>query len=94
MNKLILILGAISLIAVGTMVFNQKSNSTNHSVLTAFKKFKRAHGKTYESEEVEAFRFNIFSSNLAYINYENGRQSEYTLAANKFADLSSSEFAA
>jgi len=94
MNKLILILGAISLIAVGTMVFNQKSDHSNQSILTQFKRFKRTHGKVYESEEIETFRFNIFSSNVAYINYENGRQSEYTLAANKFADLSSSEFAA
>jgi len=37
---------------------------------------------------------NIFISNTQYINYENNRQSEYTMAINQFGDLSSSEFRA
>jgi len=58
-----------------------------------FTSFMVAHGKTYESSEVLK-RFNIFKANLDGILAINDEQDTYTLAMNKFGDLTSEEFSA
>ena len=60
--------------------------------------FKKAHGKSYESEEEERLRFTVFHVNKNMINEHNRRyelgQHSYKLKLNKFADLMTEEFAA
>lgn len=59
-----------------------------------FNAWKAEHLKAYGSEELEAYRMSVFADNLAYIESENSRQSEYELGTTVFADLTSDEFAA
>jgi len=59
--------------------------------------FKRTHKKTYATEDEEIARFNIWKSNLAYINKHNQEHAKgihsFDLAMNKFGDLTTKEFA-
>jgi len=59
--------------------------------------FKQIHGKSYETEDEELFRYKVFGTNKQMIaehnqRYEQGIHS-YKLKLNKFADLLSDEFA-
>jgi len=58
-----------------------------------FKKFQEKYGKSYSPEE-ESLRFQIFAENLAFINSHNAQipKPSFTVAVNKFADLSNEEF--
>jgi len=47
--------------------------------------------KTYQHEEF-FHRFNTFKANLDWINLSNSQNKSYTVAVNKFADLSTEEF--
>ena len=59
-------------------------------------KFKKTHGKTYLSDEHEAYRFEIFQKNLDTIEKHNNEYSmgmhTYTLGVNSFADWTFEEF--
>eukprot|EP00330_Aristerostoma_sp_ATCC50986_P002383 CAMPEP_0114599660 /NCGR_PEP_ID=MMETSP0125-20121206/22187_1 /TAXON_ID=485358 ORGANISM="Aristerostoma sp., Strain ATCC 50986" /NCGR_SAMPLE_ID=MMETSP0125 /ASSEMBLY_ACC=CAM_ASM_000245 /LENGTH=261 /DNA_ID=CAMNT_0001806927 /DNA_START=97 /DNA_END=883 /DNA_ORIENTATION=+ len=60
-----------------------------------FQTWKLQHSKQYQSLEEEAHRFGIFQENVAFINAHNADESKtFTLAVNKFADLTSEEFGA
>jgi C1A family cysteine protease len=50
------------------------------------------YNKKYEGAEEFFKRFNIFKSNIDYINSENSKNLSYTLALNEFADLTRAEF--
>lgn len=64
--------------------------------LHLWNKFKKSHGKTFLSDEHEAFRFDIFKKNLDLIEKHNSEYSmglhTYTLGVNYFADWSFEEF--
>ena len=61
---------------------------------TEFEVFANTYGKSYSAEE-HSLRRSIFQANLEKIAAHNADpQWSYTLAVNKFADLTSSEFAA
>jgi hypothetical protein len=60
-------------------------------VAEQFEAFKATYGKTYESEEIEAARFNVFSANMeraAELNEDGTAEFGVT----KFADLTPQEF--
>ncbi|CAG9334340.1 unnamed protein product [Blepharisma stoltei] len=61
---------------------------------TEFQNFMTAYSKTYSSEEEYQAKFQIFRDNLAYIRIFNSLGNNWTLGANKFADLTFSEFKA
>ncbi|CAH1109597.1 unnamed protein product [Psylliodes chrysocephalus] len=60
--------------------------------------FKAKHGKSYASLEEERARFQIFQDNVQKVNTHNARYEAgletYTMAVNKFADLTPKEFGA
>jgi len=58
-----------------------------------FAQFVQDHGKTYASEQLLS-RFNIFKTNVDYINHQNTLNNSWTLGINKFADLTPEEFRA
>jgi len=63
-----------------------------------WQQFKDAHEKTYESKELEDYRFGLFKKNLALIEQHNrdytlGKYT-YTLGVNQFADWTVDEFRA
>lgn len=60
-----------------------------------FEAWKIQHGKTYASVEEESVRRSIFNSNLDIINSHNANtEKTFTMAANKFTDLTPEEFGA
>ncbi|CAG9319528.1 unnamed protein product [Blepharisma stoltei] len=50
------------------------------------------YGKKYSSEEEYARRFQIYRENSAYVRIHNAAEEDWSLAVNKFADLTSGEF--
>jgi len=63
-----------------------------YSSLSQFKNWKEKYGVTYDSKETELERFLIFTSNLIFIDKHNLRNVSFTLAMNKFGDLTHNEF--
>merc|ERR1711959_469003 len=57
----------------------------------AWTEFKAKFSRSYEAEENDR-RFEIFSSNLKYIESENAKDLSYKLGVNQFTDLTSEEF--
>lgn len=69
--------------------------TSEDQVLGLFQLWQKQHGREYPNPQEEAKRFQIFLSNLMYINERNARRrspSESRLGLNKFADLSPEEF--
>jgi len=58
---------------------------------TAFEEWTVKHNKVYSDEEL-LYRFRVFSQNLDYINEQNSEDSTFTVALNKFSDLTNTEF--
>jgi C1A family cysteine protease len=59
--------------------------------MAAFEDFVAKHGKTYESEEEKAVRYNVFKENRVFIQHSN-QDGKVTYALNRFADLTHAEF--
>jgi len=79
------VMGSVAFAAVG-LAAGEKSDAK-------WADFKGLFGKAYESTEEESKRFEIFATNLAFVESENTKNQGYTLGVNKFSDLSSEEFA-
>ena len=62
------------------------------SELHSFNKFIQKYKKNYASETEYAKRFDIFKKNLNFINQHNKKNSSFTVAMNKFGDLSLEEW--
>ncbi|CAG9857848.1 unnamed protein product [Phyllotreta striolata] len=66
------------------------------SIEPQWNQFKITYNKRYETSEEEQLRFNIYQDNLEKINRHNRRYEAgletYTMTANKFADLTQTEF--
>jgi len=58
----------------------------------SFEQWKAANNKSYKTDLEEAGRRHIFEQNLAYVNKHNSEKHSYSLAMNKFADLTNDEF--
>jgi len=54
--------------------------------------FKSEHNKFYYSDAEHQVRFNIFKANLDFVNGHNAEAAGYTVAMNRFGDLTSQEF--
>jgi len=89
---------ALTFIALTTclVVYNiPRSAPELDEMKNLFQTWKLQHSKQYQSLEEEAHRFGIFQENVAFINAHNADESKtFTLAVNKFADLTSEEFGA
>jgi cathepsin L len=59
---------------------------------SAFEDFKTTYGKVYLETE-ENHRYTVFKSNLDFVNSWDAETSGFTVAINKFSDLTSAEFA-
>jgi C1A family cysteine protease len=57
-----------------------------------FSRFMWTHNKTYESQNEHAARFAVFKTNLEAINQHNAQNLGWTMAVNRFADLTWDEF--
>ena len=60
--------------------------------LSEFTDFVMTYNKSYSSNEYLLYRYLIFADNMAYINHRNSLNLNYTLAMNKFTDLTFEEF--
>jgi C1A family cysteine protease len=59
---------------------------------TLFVQHVQKYNKKYDGVEEFFKRFNVFKSNIAYINSENAKNHSYTLGLNEFADMTRAEF--
>ncbi|KAF7279592.1 cathepsin L-like proteinase [Rhynchophorus ferrugineus] len=86
----------IRFLLVSLLVVAVSASVLDHAA--QFQEFKLKHGKTYKNQVEETRRFNIYKSNLESIAAHNARYEQgletYTLAANKFADMTRQEFSA
>ncbi|CAG9860739.1 unnamed protein product [Phyllotreta striolata] len=84
-NMKILIILASAILAATALSIDQQWNQ-----------FKITHKKSYETPEEEQLRYKIYQDNVEKINRHNSRYEagleSYTMAANKFADLTKQEF--
>ena len=61
-------------------------------VVTQFQEWKRSQNKLYRSPSEDHYRLSVFYKNLRMINAHNAGGHSYTLAINRFADLTLEEF--
>lgn len=94
MSKLALILGAVTLMAMtGYLVMHTDSGVDRDEYEAAFAKFNAKHERAYKTLSDRALRFEVFKANYDLINRHNAQPDiTYTLAVNKFADLTFEEF--
>jgi hypothetical protein len=59
----------------------------------SFTEWAEMYGKTYQPTEMD-YRMTVYAANLAKINAHNAGNYSWTMAVNKFADLTADEFAA
>jgi C1A family cysteine protease len=78
---------------LGQNQFDLKELRTTSPLAERFSNWKQSINKFYASPELEAYRMSVYADNLAYIEAENARQSEYQLGETVFADLTQEEFA-
>ena len=91
MNKILLALCAITLAGTGLYLFSKPQTPSDDR--TQFYNFKIKFNKSYGSKVELEFRFQIFSNELAKIRKINADHTKrYTVAVNKFADLTFEEF--
>jgi len=96
MHAAVAVVTVLALTAVA-VVYNLPQNNIpeQNEFKSLFQAWRIQHSKEYQTAEEEAYRFEIFQNNLDYINKHNADKTKtFTLAVNKFADLTSEEFAA
>ena len=91
------VVGIAAAVAVYAVSFAPSSKSLYSNVLThndmEFLKFVSKYGKSYGTKEEFEFRADQFKENLAQIMNENSKnENTFTLAVNKFADMSNDEY--
>jgi len=87
----------LALIAVCTAVPTSmvaRSATRYPGMTAAFDSWMSQHEKTYETEEEQLKRFDIFTQNAIRVEEHNAQNLTWTMAINQFADLTSDEFAA
>jgi hypothetical protein len=84
----------MSFIAAGSTLYSSSLNKQ----LSLFDEFKRTHGKSYDSEEEEAKKFQVFISNLHLADARNEAErlngGTAVHGVTKFSDITPEEFAA
>ncbi|KAL4366251.1 hypothetical protein GQ457_05G028750 [Hibiscus cannabinus] len=77
----------------GAMASAMPSMLDEAIVAEKYKQWMVQHGRTYEMQEEETMRFQIFRNNLEFIeNFNNMGNQTYKLSTNEFADLTNEEF--
>jgi len=71
---------------------SQQLVSKLSTTVNLWEAWKVSQGKTYENPAEEAYRFTVFQQNYETVMNTNAENLGYTLALNKFADLTSEEF--
>jgi len=98
MNKTLLILSLTgALLVAGGMwkaFHSTKVNEISAETKSAWNLWKSQYQKGYGSESEETYRISVFDSNLKIVSAHNASGQTWTMAANKFADLTSEEFTA
>jgi len=79
---------AVALLLIGVVAVSALSELEYQSMFT---RWMNSNDKTYQHEEF-FHRYNTFKANVDWINWSNGQNKSYTVAVNKFADLSTEEF--
>ena len=69
-------------------IINSKSKVSFEHHRMEFEKFKRMHGKSYDTLEEEQMRFGHFMNNLEKIEQHNSEGHSWKMGVTKFADLS------
>lgn len=97
-KKTVIIIGAIALVALVGSFFLFDADSTEFRLVRfkgpvekAWEAWKVQNKKTYGGPE-EKVRFNIFKKNHRFVQTQNLKKKNYTVALNKFADLTTKEF--
>ncbi|XP_012572291.3 P34 probable thiol protease-like [Cicer arietinum] len=83
------------LISITCLSFSLSSESSYEDVFELFQMWKKEHGREYGNKEEMENRFEIFKSNLRYINEMNAKRNsplQHRLGLNKFGDMSPEEF--
>lgn len=95
MSKLVLILSAITLLALTIPLLTTSGDKEEHlqrKLTRQWNQFKSKYQKEYNGNESESYRFSVFAANVAYIKNENRMGHSHVLAINEFADLTPEEF--
>jgi len=95
MEKLFLVLGLTALLAIGAVVTFKYQNvqvQSQEEIDAAFKNWTVTYNKVYQGEE-SAIRKQIFANNYMAVQTHNAGKSTFKLGLNKFADLTTQEFA-
>jgi C1A family cysteine protease len=70
-----------------------KKNSTNPAVMKKrYETWLKRYGRHYRDKEEWEVRFDIYQSNVQYIEFYNSQNYSYKLKDNRFADLTNEEF--
>jgi len=93
MQKAILVIAAVALLAASTFVFNKKSTPVTEEIQRAFEKFQYVNGKNYAANEI-SYRLSVFAENFNKVQRMNQSNDGATYEMNKFSDLTSAEFKA
>lgn len=86
------ILRTLALLAAPALAAPPATGSPIHDLEKEFEKFMSDFGKAYHGVEKE-LRKAVFISNFQFVHAENAKGHAYTLGINKFADMTSDEFA-
>jgi len=73
-------------------VVNKFNAKNEFELRELFTQFKADHSKSYESAELEAYRYGVFVENLAKIDQWNEENGEVAFGINKFTDMTVPEF--
>ena len=93
MNKVLLSIAVISSLLVVYEVVQQLNKHDSVSLAqSAFSSWKNTHGKLYGSKSEESMRFMNFQNNLKMVEEHNKSGASWSMAMNKFADMSQVEF--
>ena len=93
MNKILFSLVIASSIFACYQVYKEcRKQNDNTVVQSAFSSWKNTHGKLYGSRSEESMRFMNFQNNLKIVEAHNNSNASWSMAMNKFGDLSQAEF--
>jgi C1A family cysteine protease len=77
--------------ALSTVALAAAHQTSELEYQALFTNFMVKHGKTYKNDQLFA-RYNVFKTNVDHINMMNSQNNSFTLAMNKFGDLTPDEF--
>ncbi|KAL4472446.1 hypothetical protein ABPG74_018395 [Tetrahymena malaccensis] len=85
---LLFILGAFGQKLTSSKSFISKKSQLQHD----FQKFKKTYGKSYDSDEHESYRFNVFVENIKEADALNNQSTSAKFGITQFTDITKEEF--